>query len=39
MLVHIRSYNSYGSCEKKGSIDPKKLIVVRMQLKNIHSEH
>ena len=35
----MRSYNSFGSCEKKNKIDPKKLIVLRMQLKNIHSEH
>lgn len=38
MLVHIRSYNSYGSSEKRASLDDKKLIVVRMQIKNIRSE-
>ena len=35
LLVHVRSYNSYGSAEKKAHIDAKKLIVIRMQLKNI----
>lgn len=38
LQVHVRSYNSFGSCEKKGQLDAKKLIVVRMQLKNIQSE-
>ena len=38
MLVAVRSYNSYGSSEKRGNLDEKKLIVVRMQLKNIRSE-
>ena len=39
MVVHLRSYNSYGNWEKKNSINEKQLIVVRMQIKNIRSEH
>jgi len=38
MLVHVRSYNSYGSSERKAQLDDKKMIVVRMQLKDIRSE-
>lgn len=38
MLIAVRSYNSYGSSEKRANLDAKKLIVVRMQIKNIRSE-
>ena len=30
LLVQVRSYNSYGSAERRSSLDDKKMIVVRM---------